>query len=250
MNDHVSKPIDPAMLFETVRRFCKSVPTAPAGPTPPQESKAEAPALAEDLPIVVGLDTKDGLARVAGNKKLYLKLLRQFVEQQKSAVEQISAVLAQGDTAVAGRLAHTTKGVAGNIGAKTVQAAAGEVEKLIRNQAEPAALELAQQRLAAALSPLIQELERALLSSPPLEAPGPAAEPLGENPERIHAVAEQLLKLLSDFDPEASGFAESNRNALRSLLGSEVWPEFEKLVQSYGFTQAQSLLEKAMNSSA
>ena len=88
----------------------------------------------EDLPAVDGLDTKDGLTRVAGNRKLYLKLLRQFVEQQGPAVGQITAALAQGDTALAERLAHTLKGVAGNIGAKAVQHAAGALEKAHRRE--------------------------------------------------------------------------------------------------------------------
>ena len=79
------------------------------------------------LPSVAGLDTQDGLRRVAGNQKLYLKLLRQFIEQQGPAVGQITAALAQGDDTLAERLAHTLKGVAGNIGAKPVQAAAGNI---------------------------------------------------------------------------------------------------------------------------
>ncbi len=112
MNDHISKPIDPANLFETVGRFYK-----------PAENAAS-PAIAEskqtdvrhaglgDLPSVEGLDTKDGLPRVGGNRKLYLKLLRQFVEQQGQAPAQIAEALARNEVPVAERLAHTVKGVA------------------------------------------------------------------------------------------------------------------------------------------
>ena len=50
---------------------------------------------ADDLPSIAGLDTKDGLSRVGGNRKLYLKLLRQFIEQQGPAVEQITDALAR-----------------------------------------------------------------------------------------------------------------------------------------------------------
>jgi nucleoid DNA-binding protein len=46
-------------------------------------------------PVASGLP--DGLARVAGNRKLFLKLLRQFVEQQGPAVGQITEALAKGD---------------------------------------------------------------------------------------------------------------------------------------------------------
>ncbi len=95
MNDHISKPIDPAMLFETVGRFYRPVASAGAStatchselesPQPAERRLIRAPA-SDELPSVAGLDTKDGLSRVAGNRKLYLKLLRQFVEQQGPTV--------------------------------------------------------------------------------------------------------------------------------------------------------------------
>ena len=133
MNDHISKPIDPAAavrdggpILQARDRQRATGPATPlAGSRPRQCSSRRCES--QDLPAVEGLDTKDGLTRVAGNRKLYLKLLRQFAEQQGPSVEQITAALAQGDAALAERLAHTLKGVAGNIGAKPVQAAAGVV---------------------------------------------------------------------------------------------------------------------------
>src|SRR4029453_6699584 len=87
MNDHISKPIDPALLFETVGRFYK--PTAgldlgrpghrTAAAEPAQICRpAEKPRADElEIPTVEGLNSAEGLLRVAGNKKLYGKLLRQ-----------------------------------------------------------------------------------------------------------------------------------------------------------------------------
>jgi PAS domain S-box-containing protein len=188
MNDHISKPIDPAMLFDTVGRYYKkaeagasaaanagAMSTPPAreaapkgGPVASQPNQTDAPLQPiGDLPAIEGLDTKDGLTRVAGNRKLYLKLLRQFVEQQGPALDQISAALLGGDIALAERLAHTLKGVAGNIGAKTVQAAAGALEKWIRNQAGSTELEAAQQQAAAVLDPLIGQLRATCGSAAP-----------------------------------------------------------------------------------
>ena len=137
-----------------------------------------------DLPSFEGLDTKDGLTRVAGNQKLYLKLLRQFAEQQGPSVEQITTALAQGDTALAERLAHTLKGVAGNIGAKPVQAAAGVLEKLIRDRAAAAETEPALRQVAAALDPLLAQL-RSSLPSP--ESHHPVAEFTATSGSRANA---------------------------------------------------------------
>jgi two-component system, sensor histidine kinase and response regulator len=269
MNDHVSKPIDPALLFETVGRFYKPLTLSanevgrvtPCAPTsnPPKsgahgvprptlgflgsEAEVRAPQ-PEDLPSIEGLDTKDGLARVAGNRKLYLKLLRQFAEQQGPSAEQITTALAQGDAALAERLAHTLKGVAGNIGAKPVQAAAGALEKLIRDRAAPAETDSALRQVAAALDPLLAQLRNSLPSPEPT-VPSPTSPPLAD-PAQTRTAAAQLTKLLSEFDPGAVEFIEANQAALRPLLPGDSWPQFEKLVQGYAFADAQAQLEQAL----
>jgi two-component system, sensor histidine kinase and response regulator len=252
MNDHISKPIDPALLFETVGRFYKPA-TASAPPGPPavlplpgreDRGEGERSLSVPDLPSFDGLDTKDGLTRVAGNQKLYLKLLRQFAEQQGPSVEQITAALGQGDTALAERLAHTLKGVAGNIGAKPVQAAAGALEKLIRDRAATAETEPAVRQVAAALDPLLAQLRNALPSpKPPTPLPN---SPPPTDPAQTRAAAAQLTKLLSEFDPGAVEFIEANQAALRPLLPGDGWQQFEKLVQGYAFADAQAQLEQAL----
>src|SRR6185436_4013879 len=135
MNDHVAKPIDPAALFDAVGRFYK-----PAEGTPVLD-RPSGPAPQDALPSIAGLDADDGLARVGGNRKLYVKILRQFAEQQGPALDQVAHALANGDPALAERLAHTLKGVAGNIGAAGVQSAAGVLEKVIREKAGGADLD-------------------------------------------------------------------------------------------------------------
>ena len=277
MNDHISKPIDPAMLFATVGRYHRPPVVAEVSPREPsagsecadsrrrlqttsaapalEEASARptgAPALAEvrapkpdDLPCIEGLDTKDGLARVAGNRKLYLKLLRQFDEQQGPVVGQISAALAAGDVALAERLAHTLKGVAGNIGAKAVQAAAGALEKLIRARAAAAEVDSAKREVAAALDPLVAQLQVAL--RPPQSAiPAPAPALPAVNPAQSREAAAQMARLLSEFDPGATDFIEANQSALRSLFPGEGWTQFEKLVQNYAFAEAQAQLDDTL----
>jgi PAS domain S-box-containing protein len=239
MNDHVSKPIDPEMLFETLGRYYKPAPAA-APSDPSAEIRAPEP---EALPAIAGLDMQDGLSRVAGNRKLYSKLLRQFAEQQGPAVAEVSAALAQGDIALAGRLAHTLKGVAGNIGAKPVQAAAGALEKLIRDRAEAGAVESAMHQVAAALDPLLAELRATLPAAPGTPV---AASPAAADPTRTREAAGELTRLLADFDPGASDFVESHRAALRPLFGAAGWDEFQKRVEGYAFADAQEQLQEAM----
>jgi signal transduction histidine kinase/CheY-like chemotaxis protein/HAMP domain-containing protein len=238
MNDHISKPIDPNILFETVGRFYQAPPV-----TTPVEPSAAVLANPEELPAIEGLDTQDGLARVAGNRKLYLKLLRQFAEQQGPAVAEITAALASGDPALAERIAHTVKGVAANLGAKQVQSAASALEEIIRHRGPAAETEPALRQLAKLLDPLLNGLKNIL---PETATPAPEILPPAD-PAETRAAAETLAKLLADFDSAAVEFIEAKRAALSSLFPGEALAEFEKLVQNYDFAGAESQLTSALN---
>jgi two-component system sensor histidine kinase/response regulator len=199
----------------------------------------------EEFALVDGLDTKDGLARVAGNRKLYSKLLRQFIEQQGPFLDQISAAIERGDATLAERLAHTLKGVAGNIGAKAVQLSAGALEKLIRERADPVEVKKGLSGVDTTLRPLLTALVNLSGSEPPETPPPP---PLTQmDPAQVRAVAKQLAKLLSEFDASAADFLEKNRSALHSLFSDNSWKTFEKLVQAYAFSEAEAELAKALN---
>jgi HPt (histidine-containing phosphotransfer) domain-containing protein len=104
-------------------------------PDKKDESTPEAPRFADDdadLPAIPGLDTAQGLKRVAGNRQLYNKLLVKFIDSQTDAVERIGKLLDSGDAVGAGELVHTLVGTAGNLGAKEVWRLAMELERALR----------------------------------------------------------------------------------------------------------------------
>jgi two-component system sensor histidine kinase/response regulator len=247
MNDHISKPIDPGMLFETVGKFYKRRPSSsapPARPKAPSEDKAGSvnSTTPDGLSKISGLDPIDGLARVGGNQKLYLKLLRQFAEQQSVVPGQITAALKAGDGALAERLAHTLKGVAGNIGAKPVQAAAGLVEKLVRDQVGTGDLDTAIGKLNAALEPLVAGLRAA----PWAEQPTAANVPSGPvDPAQLEAAISQMLKRLSEFDAAATDDLDAHRGLFASIFEPAKFSQFEQHIHAYSFVEAQELLERA-----
>jgi two-component system sensor histidine kinase/response regulator len=241
MNDHISKPIDPANLIETVSRFFTTagVPTDIASP--------DHHAAASELFSMSRVDTRDGLARVAGNHKLFLKLLRQFVEQQGSAVGQIAEALKNGSTEVAERMAHTLKGVAANLGVREVPSAAGAVEKLIRDRARSEDVSSSLRHLGAVLDPLMIELRSVLQRTPaqPAGAPAPSITPIVD-PVRLRETTTHLKVLLAESDPGAADFVEANAATLSPLFGDGTWATFESRVQGYDFAGAQEQLEQAL----
>ncbi|MBP7080778.1 MAG: response regulator [Rhodocyclaceae bacterium] len=250
MNDHISKPIDPNTLFETIRRYY--TPAAMNGALPSGEASTDGKPSARpmreksyadkmDIPSVVGLDTADGLLRVAGNRKLYLKLLREFSVQQVDAPAQIAAQLAAGDRASAERIAHTVKGVAANLGAKRVQSAASELEQAIKSGVDPGRLESLQQQFAAVLSALISQLHTALGE----DAQQIEMSPVVMTSEQVKLLVQQMTNYLAEFDAAAAELLESKRAAFASIFSADGFGAFEQKVQGYAFDEAKSLLERA-----
>jgi two-component system, sensor histidine kinase and response regulator len=248
MNDHVAKPIDPGNLFDTVARLCKPKLAATtldprrdveAG-TPPQRSPSWDPR------AMAVLDSADGLARVGGNRALYQRLLHQFVDEHAATADQVRQALGRSDIALAERLAHTLKGVAGNIGATQVRFAAGALEKVIHDGAHANDIDDAAHRVDAAMKPLVVQLQTSLTSDIPARAQ--ASSPTVMNPAQSRETAAQLTTMLGELDAGAAHFLEAHRATLRPLFGDGSWNEFERLVQSYAFADAQSELEQALKS--
>ena len=144
MNGHVTKPIDPDQLFATLQKWIKpaaeravvpkSLPASGGPPVldaPPEPDQAvpDEDVLPESLP---GFDLAAGLARLMGNKRLYTKLLLDFGANYGGVVGEIRTALAAKDFEQAHSLVHNLKGLAGNLEAIDLQAAAVNMEKLVK----------------------------------------------------------------------------------------------------------------------
>ncbi len=125
MNDHVTKPIDPAELFAALTRWIPARGPARAEAAVPGDAPAQVPA--------PELDTALGLSRLRNNGQLYCKLLDDFARDYLERDQAIRELLAAGDAKAARRQAHTLKGVAGNLGAVALHVAARELEAAIRD---------------------------------------------------------------------------------------------------------------------
>ncbi len=130
MSDHVTKPIDPDALLATLLRWAQPRETAAA------EADVRPLKAGEEivLPEMEGVDLEGGLKRVVGNRRLYRDLLLQFAAKQANAPTEIAAAIASGDRKLAERIAHTVKGVAGNLGLGKVFAVAEKLERAIRHE--------------------------------------------------------------------------------------------------------------------
>ena len=117
MNYHLNKPVEVEKLYAVLVKFIsKKV---------EYDEKIETPFIGEDieeLPIFTTIDTKIGLAHMAGNKQLYLKILKDFYQRyQILEFENL-------DLEEFRRVIHTLKGLSANIGAKYLSKLSKEIE--------------------------------------------------------------------------------------------------------------------------
>lgn len=82
----------------------------------------------DGFPDLPGIDKAEGLKRMMNKATLYEKVLRDFYARFKDEPTLIRTALATGDFSTAERRAHSTKGLAGTIGALDLQNAAKVLE--------------------------------------------------------------------------------------------------------------------------
>lgn len=237
MNDHVANPIDPVMLFRTLRRWIQprpglgrdGVPGSPAAAAPGQP-----------LPALPGIDTADGLSRTMGRQDLYLRMLRQFASSHRTAAEQTRTALAGGDVEGARRLAHTLKGLAGNIGAGALQEAARQLEDRLSLPGPSPALPGLVEHFETELQSVIRTLENRL----PAEATDAAPQPLAADPRQLESVCRRIARLLAASDCEAGAELQANQSLLRQGLGQDL-DAIARATEDFDFESAWQQLRTA-----
>jgi len=124
MNEHLNKPIDVEKLYETLLKYL-SKKTISSNIQTKQEKSVE-------LPKFKNIDSTIGLKHLAGNKKLYLKILKDFYENYKNLspiglipCEKIE-VLKDDEFK---RVIHTVKGLSASIGADNLCKIAKKLEE-------------------------------------------------------------------------------------------------------------------------
>ena len=229
MNDHVVKPIDPDALFATLARWAKPRHDAAV----PQKVRADA---ADAIPTIEGVDTVGGLKRVAGNQRLYRSLLAQFAAKQCKAAEEIDAALQANDIRLAERIAHTVKGVAGNIGINGIQAAAAGVERSLREQQSlaPGSLE----DFARLLRTQILAIRESLPEISPV-APSKPIDAMAVTAEII-----RLRALLGESDGDCEDAFLHLREAVAGAVSAEQLDSLNAAINDFEFERAIAKLDE------
>ncbi|AGF51680.1 hybrid sensory kinase [Synechocystis sp. PCC 6803] len=209
MNDHLGKPIEPEELWNKLLHW---IPVdSPLAPETIEESAINTSDPEISIPHIPGLNSDDGLRRVLGKKSLYLKMLHKFVASQSSFLPEITQALGEKDYGFAERLAHTLKGVAGNIGAQELQQEAAELEKAIKEQWPQPEVENLLTNLGDRLDNLIAQLTSNL-------PPEPATVAITLDQGQLEEICDHLAQLLGEDDAEAADLLQNHGDLLRQAF--------------------------------
>jgi two-component system sensor histidine kinase/response regulator len=232
MNDHIAKPIEQDMLWKTLIRYC--------APSNEESFKITNESQLTNLPIdalfkIQDLDAVDGLRRMMGNRNTYCRLLKKFAEGQRDFPAVIVAALDIEDFETAERKAHTTRGVAGTIGARRLQELANELEQLIRQRADRSYINDALSAFKISLDALITQLEDFF------ESEAPQKTPLTFDLKAFRQACDRLILLLEDDDPEAVTLLEEASHLIKAGA-PEHFAQLSKAVNAYEMENALAVM--------
>ena len=228
MNDHVTKPIDPDLLFCTLLKWIDPArlegrPAPQAVRTEPEHGAAHdvAPDVARNvardadgpadgaLPAVPGIDWRLALDKVDGQRRRMEKRAGSFVREYAATPRILREALAAGDHARLQALAHNLKSSAAYVGAFELAGAANRLEQELR-AGQP-------ERVGVQVPALVAAAESALAGLAQLAA---ATLPKPSDPEVLAVVIARLEGHLRADDARA----EDALAELEALLAASVDP--------------------------
>jgi CheY-like chemotaxis protein len=109
MNDHITKPIDPDVLYRTLVRHIRGISLDSAAPESADRSKSSIQ--------ITGLKYEEGLKRSGSKQASYHALLLKFSNRYVNVATEVRTMVMNGDVSGLADYLHTLAGVSGNVGA-------------------------------------------------------------------------------------------------------------------------------------
>ncbi len=201
-------------------------------------------AMADDkaLALQAGIDTQSGLLRSLNDPQLYMRLLRNFLNNYAHFNEQFAQALSAHDFATATRLAHTLRGSAGTISANDLATTAHALEQACASRAPGEQIASLLQVTSTVLAQVLDGLT-AFCSAHDTPSPQAATDQVDE--AHLKASLQQLRELLVNSDSEAVDVL----NGLMQSIAGHPWADrlraTHKAVSDYDFDQAVVELDAA-----
>ncbi|MES9956067.1 MAG: response regulator [Sedimenticola sp.] len=237
MNDYVAKPVDPADLYHALVHWVPpKVMELPMASELPGITHVEM----DEFPALSGVEVANARKHVGGNLKLYMQLLKKFKKNQAGAADEVVHSLEAGDLDTARRIAHTLKGVSGNLGARRLFEAARDLDECIKKDDE-SCVQRQMPEVREAMGQILGAIEK-------LDRPADisAAKQVVDDTdmEEIGAHLKELGALLADADTAAGRYLADLMQQHRATPLYDGFEEMESLVEDYDFAEALEVMRR------
>lgn len=256
MNDHIAKPIEVNILYLTLLKYLAADSHAMintdtgnvngTGGTGSQVQGGEAKASNTDLASVVKwpehpeLDIDRGLQLVQNSSRLYQRIFERFLSGQRHVVEAINKAVAANKPEEAVRIAHTLKGLAGNLSSTKLAELARQLE-LHLSEGSPYQAELDQ--IQVLVASICEAIEKVNSDSGAEDTPTDETDLLP--PASLSAALKRLRQSLEDADSQAV----AQIDALKPQVSAQLWRQLSPaltMINQYQFDEAVDLIDEVI----
>lgn len=237
MVDYVTKPIDIDEFFSVLEKWIK-----PGQRVINKKARERHSYETDMIETIDGIQVQEGLNRVAGNVKVYKKLLGSFISNNRAFDEEIRTALRQGDIKTAERIAHTLKGVAGNLGANEVYRLVKQLDdELKKTNFEKALVDIYLQETQYALNFVIEKIKIAL--EEPISSIGNIESlPVGDL-DKLKEVLTKLVYALEAYSTDSGDLLESFEKVSNGIVPENVTQSLKGAVDAYDYEGALEILK-------
>ena len=245
MDDHIAKPVSRSELFKVLARWIRKQPeqTEPQLPAKGCGASCLSALFLEDRKNgtqAVELDLAGGMERLEGNKILYVKLLKNFCQEQEDIEAQAEELIRTNDLEAAVHAAHSLKGVAGTIGLPGVQKMAAKAEEALRSGWTSESQEKLRQ-LAKQVRQTVDHLSARLH---PAEKSQEEQEVAADFDRQAALLAlQQLASLLEQADYSSLQFLEEHKSMIRPLMSRQHFFRLLHCIEGFSFEQALAVIK-------
>jgi CheY-like chemotaxis protein/HPt (histidine-containing phosphotransfer) domain-containing protein len=226
MNEHVGKPFDLNTLVAVLQRLTgrrNAAPEADASPLPEFEQ----------------VDVAGALQRLGGNKALYLRTLKSFLQDSAALPQQLAEHLQTKRFDDAARLLHTLKGLAATIGATPLSQVAARMESVAKTSPASLAPAEALAQIESSLSTTGEALRSILAQLTPSVAQAATSTTAASPPATVQSLLADLgtlLALLRDSDMGAMAALDGIKN--RHSAHANQFSDLDDAMARLDFVQA------------
>jgi PAS domain S-box-containing protein len=129
MDDYIAKPINPQIMFTTLKKWIKSKVESSVPHEPVVEALPRPAPVVGDTDKPSPIDLEAAMSRFGNDREFFKDMVREFLDYVPGQIQHIEQAAEAGDSDAVQKNAHSIKGAAGNLSAQNIAHTALMIEE-------------------------------------------------------------------------------------------------------------------------